>query len=62
MIMKNTAKTVRFESDKVTVKTGRVDNSAIVSFEIGEYQLDQIKDLVSVRDSVLKVTVEIEKQ
>ena len=52
---------ITFQLDKVTIKTGRVDNSAVVSFEIGEYELDSIKELVTIRDAVLKVTVEGEE-
>jgi hypothetical protein len=50
---------IEFNSDKVTIRTGRVDNSAIVSFEVGEYQLDNIKDLIGLVDKNLKITVEI---
>lgn len=52
---------IQFQSDKVTIKTGRVDNSAIVSFEVGEYQLERIAPLISLRDQVLKITVEVEE-
>ena len=45
-------------SDKVKVKTGRADNSATVEFEIGEYQLQNIKDLVNIVDKELKVSIE----
>ena len=49
---------IEFISDKVKVKTGNVDNSAQVTFYVGEYQLDKIKDLVSMVDKNLKVKVE----
>lgn len=52
---------VEFLSDKVKVKTGRADNSAVVEFEVGEYQLENIKGLINVFDKNLKVSVEIEK-
>jgi hypothetical protein len=52
---------VKFIADKVKVKTGRVDNSAVVEFEVGEYQLDKIKELVGVIGLNLKVTVQDEK-
>jgi hypothetical protein len=48
-----------FNSDKVKVKTGRADNSADVIFEIGEYQLEKIKDLIDIVDKNLKISVEI---
>ena len=50
---------ITFMSDKVKVKTGKVDNSAVVEFEIGEYQLSNIKELVGIVDKSLKVSVEI---
>ena len=55
----NFSKTITFNSDKVKVKTGRVDNSAIVEFEIGEYELENIKELVNVVNKNLKIIVEI---
>ena len=51
-----------FNSDKVSVKTGKVDNSAMVSFEVGEYQLGNIKDLINVVDKNLRITVEVTDQ
>ncbi len=53
---------ISFQSDKVKVKTGLADNSATVEFTIGEYQLDNIKDLVNIIDKVLNVTVDIENE
>ena len=50
-----------FLSDKVKVRTGRADNSATVEFEIGEYQLENIKGLISVVDKEIKVIVEIKE-
>lgn len=51
---------ITFESDSVKIKTGRADNSATVEFTIGEYQLENIKELVSITDKVMKVSVEVE--
>ena len=51
---------IEFKSDKVTIRTGRVDNSAIVSFEVGEYQLYNIKELIGLVDKNLKITVEVQ--
>lgn len=51
---------IQFQSDKVKVKTGRVDNSAVVEFEIGEHMLQHIAPLVTLRDVVLTVTVDVE--
>jgi hypothetical protein len=53
---------IKFIADKVKVKTGRVDNSAVVEFEIGEYQLPNIKDLVGIVDKELKVGVEVNER
>lgn len=53
---------VEFMADKVTIKTGRVDGSAIVSFEVGEYQLKNLKELVALVNKALKVTVDIEDE
>ena len=52
--------TITFQSDKVKIKTGKVDNSATVEFEIGEYQLSNIKELVGLVDKIYTVTVETE--
>jgi hypothetical protein len=52
---------VKFIADKVKVKTGRVDNSAVVEFEVGEYQLDKIKELVGIIDQNLTVVVQDEE-
>ncbi len=51
---------ITFQSDKVKIKTGKVDNSATVEFEIGEYQLSNIKELVGLVDKIYTVTVETE--
>lgn len=53
---------ISFFADKVKVKTGRIDNSGIVEFEVGEYELKNIAQLVTVTDCVLKVTVEMEEE
>lgn len=53
---------ITFQSDKVKIKTGKVDNSATVEFEVGEYQLSNIKELVGLVDKVYSVTVETEKE
>ena len=52
-------KKITFMSDRVIVKTGRIDNSAQVLFSIGEYELNNIKDLVSIIDKNMRVTVEV---
>lgn len=53
---------IQFESDQVKVKTGhKVDGSAEVAFVMGEYQLKNITELLTVRNKVIKVTVEVEE-
>lgn len=52
---------VQFLSDKVKVKTGRADNSAVVEFEVGEYELEKIKELIGIVEEELKITVETKK-
>ena len=53
---------IKFQSDKVSIKTGKADNSGIVSFEVGEYELLKIKELVGIVDKVMTVSVEIGKE
>ncbi len=55
--MKNNV--VEFIADKVRVSTGKADNSAVISFTVGEYQLIAIKELVNVIDKNLRVSIEI---
>lgn len=53
--------TIKFQSDQVKVKSGhKVDGSAEVTFVVGEYQVSNIVDLVTVKDKLLKVSVEVE--
>mgnify|MGYP001606924519 CR=1 FL=1 len=51
-------KQIQFEADKVSIRGPKVDNSYVVSFEVGEYQLKNIRELVGVLDTALKVRVE----
>jgi hypothetical protein len=48
-----------FNSDKVRVKTGKADDSATVEFEVGEYQLENIKELIGIVKMNMKITVDI---
>lgn len=50
-----------FNSDKVGIKGPKVDNSYVISFEVGEYEVKNIKDLVGLVDTNLKVSVELIK-
>lgn len=49
---------INFSSDKVSLSGPRVDGTYRVTFDVGEYELENIKDLVTVRDTALYVTVE----
>lgn len=54
---------ITFTADKVKVKTGhRIDNSGEVTFIVGEYELDNIKDLVNVVDKEIKVDITISNE
>ena len=50
---------IQFNADKVAIRTGKVDNSAIVSFEIGEYEVKNIKELLGIVDKNMRITVDI---
>lgn len=56
------SKKITFQSDQVKVKSGhKVDGSAEVTFIIGEYQVENIVDLVTIKDKLLSVSVEVEE-
>lgn len=52
---------IQFQSDKFAIKGPKVDNSYIVSFEIGEYQIANIKELIGINDKVLNITIDVEE-
>ena len=52
---------VSFQSDKVLLSGPKVDGSYRVTFEVGEYELGNIRDLVTVRDTTLFITVNNEE-
>lgn len=52
-------KSIAFIADKVLLSGPRVDGSYRVTFEVGEYGLESLRDLITVRDSVMDVTVAI---
>ena len=49
---------IKFNADKVLLSGPKIDGSYKVSFEVGEYQLKYIKDLIEIRDCIMEVTVE----
>ena len=53
---------ITFISDHVKIRTGKADNSADVVFNVGEYALDQIKELVTKPNKAFKITVEEYKE
>lgn len=50
---------IKFSSDRVLIKGPKADNSYQVVFEVGEYEVSKIKDLVGVFDQVLEVEVNL---
>ena len=62
MKAKSYKETIIFYSDRVKVKTGRMDNGAVVEFSIGEYQLKNIKELIGIVDKNMEVIVKIESK
>ena len=52
-------KTIKFIADGVKIKSGKADKSADVTFTVGEYMLDMIKDLVAVTDAEIDVEVKV---
>ena len=52
------SKIIEFTADKIKVRTGSVDNGAVVSFDVGEYQVEKLKELIGIVDKELKVKVE----
>ena len=53
---------IQFIADKVLIRGPKIDASYVVSFEVGEYMREFIKDLVVIQDKNLKVTVEVEDE
>ncbi len=51
---------IEFSADKVKIKTGNVDNGAIVSLEVGEYEVLKLRELIGIVDKELKVVIEYE--
>jgi hypothetical protein len=51
---------ITFLADKLSISTGRVDNSIIIKFETGEYEKEHIAELMKLPDDVaLKVVVSV---
>jgi hypothetical protein len=52
---------IEFKSDKVSIRGPKQDNSYVVTFEVGEYQRQNVQALLGLEpEQVLKVTVETE--
>jgi len=51
---------VNFLSDKVRLSGPKVDGTVSVTFEVGEYQVDNLKELLGIRDKNISVTIEVE--
>jgi hypothetical protein len=46
-----------FMADRVTIRGPRVDGSYTISFEVGEYEYDKIKDIPKMNNGVIQVEV-----
>lgn len=57
-----TIKTITILADKMSIRTRNSDNALIVTFETGEYELDNVAELMKLMKvfAVYKVTVEID--
>jgi len=53
---------IEFKADKVSLSGPKIDGSYKVSFDVGEYQLENIKDLVTIKDCVLSIKVEVDHE
>ncbi len=53
---------INFKADKVLLRGPKVDGTYVVSFEVGEYELEKIKDLITTRDCVLDIQVKVKKE
>ena len=51
---------IQFKADRVSIRGPKnTDNSFVVSFDVGEYERQSIKDLFTIEpDKILKVSVE----
>ncbi len=47
-----------FLADKVKISGPRIDGSYTITFEVGEYEYDNIKDMVKLNGKIIKVSVE----
>jgi len=48
---------INFVADRVKISGPRVDGNFTITFDVGEYQYDNIKDIPKLNDDVLYVTV-----
>ncbi len=49
---------IEFTADKVKIMGPKVDGGFVVSFDLGEYTYDQIKELPNLNGKIIKVSVE----
>jgi len=48
---------MKFIADRVKISGPRVDGNYTITFDVGEYMYDQIKDIPKLNDSEIHVTV-----
>ncbi len=46
-----------FNSDRVTIRGPKIDGTFVISFEVGEYEYDNIKDIPKMNDDDMVVVV-----
>ncbi|MBM4402224.1 MAG: hypothetical protein FJ044_03205 [Candidatus Cloacimonetes bacterium] len=51
---------IQFNADKVKISGPKIDNSYTVTFEVGEYEYDKIKDLPKLNGEIIFVEVKNE--
>lgn len=53
---------VKFHPDRVVIRGPKVDGSYVVTFEVGEYEYDNIKELPLLNGKTLIVEVKTDEQ
>ena len=53
---------IEFKADKVDLGRRRVDNSRDVIFNVGEYQQNELAELLKINDVIINVTITIKEE
>lgn len=48
---------INFVADRVKISGPRVDGNFTITFDVGEYQYDNIKDIPKMNDNILYIAV-----